>query len=121
MNIQKWHLVFTFPLSGSIEEAPSRVVAIMPWVENDPRHELPEWFFDEYVDKSTGESWMYDSIGFWRQPDGSWMREYVPQIGPNPVWQSASSPGDVWSPLVLQNWDTVLLRLADWQQRTFFA
>ena len=124
--MNKWHLIFTFPLSGSTEEAPSRVVAIMPHVERDPNHGLPQWFFDPYTaplhreDGSIVDSeWVYDSLEFWRQSDGSWKREWIPQMGPAPCWESVSSPGDVWSPLVLQNWDTVLLRLAAWQRRVY--
>jgi hypothetical protein len=124
--VNKWHLIFTFPLSGSTEEAPSRVVAIVPHLPDDPNHGLPKWFFEDYTapfhhedGRITDERWMYDSLEFWRQPDGSWKREWVPQMGPAPCWKSVSAPSDSWSPLILQNWELVLLRLASWQQRTY--
>lgn len=119
----KWQAIFTFPLSG---EADSRLVAIVPYAEKDPNRGLSGWFFDPYTapvhhesGRITDEQWMYDTIQFWRQPDGSWMREWVPEIGPNPIWTSVSSPGDKWSPLLVANWTTVLARLAAWQISVF--
>ena len=68
----KWHLIFTFPMAGSTEEHPSRVVALVPYLPDDPNHGLPMWFFDQYTaphhredGRITDEPWMYDSIQFW--------------------------------------------------------
>lgn len=119
----KWYLIFTFPLSGSTEEAPSRVVAIMPHVESDPSRGLPRWFFDPYTaplsreDGSIVESeWIYDSLEFSPSGDGYFL-EWIPQMGPAPCWTTQMS--STWDPLRLENWSDILLRLAAWQRRVY--
>lgn len=122
-QLQKWNLVFTFPLRGSTIETPSRVVAIMPRLPDDPNHGLPAWFFEPYTapfhhedGRITDEEWMYDSLEFWLD-QRIWMFEWVPQMGPAPCWRTQRNL--TFQPTDLTHWAVMLERLASWQYRTY--